>query len=275
MEDSLKSVFRPDIGLKSALPLTLRSIGHRVIDRPGVMVPLYKSYSIVFTWMVSGSVRAIIDDEEFDFTTSSLMIVLPGSTCEVHLERGAVEGWRIAIEGSEMDSLISDMCLWNGVFPIRDVPVSRLASIMECAEQKSDGPSLRALADACSVIMHGVTDRDKCAPDKRVHEAMKIIMMEWRDPDLNVKIIADRLQVHRTTLSSRFKKYENCTVLEKIHRKRLKEIIIQLENSSTTINEIASDCGFSNANYMIRLFKQRYGCTPGDFRCNSERNISN
>ena len=274
MEDNFRSVFRPDIGLKSKLPLNLQSIGHRVVSRPGVMVPLYMSYSIVFDWIVRGSARAVIDGEEYNLSASALMIVLPGSTCEVHLERGTVEGWRLAIDGSEMHSLINDMCLWNGVFPIRDVPESRLRGILETAEDNKKEYPLRIVADACGVVMHGVTDRDKTAPDKWVHEAMKMIMMEWQDSNLNVNTIADRLNIHRTTLSSRFKEFERCTVLDRIHKKRLKEVTIRLENNALTVNEIATECGFSNANYMIRLFKRRYGCTPGDYRKNLYDHIS-
>ncbi len=33
-----------------------------------------------------------------------------------------------------------------------------------------------------------------------------------------------------------------------------------------TINEIAEDCGFNEANYFSRVFKERRGISPTDFR---------
>ena len=46
------------------------------------------------------------------------------------------------------------------------------------------------------------------------------------------------------------------------------EILRDKKVINAMVKEIANDCGFSDANYMIRLFKRRFGCTPKDFRTN-------
>jgi AraC-like DNA-binding protein len=39
-----------------------------------------------------------------------------------------------------------------------------------------------------------------------------------------------------------------------------------LRNSDMSIGEIADYCGFSYANYFIRVFKKHYNCTPLEYR---------
>ena len=39
-----------------------------------------------------------------------------------------------------------------------------------------------------------------------------------------------------------------------------------LENDYLSIKEIAARCGFADANYFIRAFRKRHGCSPGKLR---------
>ena len=33
-----------------------------------------------------------------------------------------------------------------------------------------------------------------------------------------------------------------------------------------SIEQIAQDCGFSSPSYLARLFREEYGCSPGEYR---------
>lgn len=51
-----------------------------------------------------------------------------------------------------------------------------------------------------------------------------------------------------------------------INTRRLAHASMLLQNTSQTIAEIAGACGFESTSYFIRLFRQEYGCTPGERR---------
>ena len=47
---------------------------------------------------------------------------------------------------------------------------------------------------------------------------------------------------------------------------RLQKVTDMLYTSEFSLEEIASACGFYDANYLIKAFKRKYGTTPGKFR---------
>lgn len=268
MEKVDKIVMCPDVGLRSEMPLRLRSIGHRTVQKDSLGVPSYVAHFIMFVWFVKGRGIGQLDGSKVEFGENSLITVLPGGSCESFKYLEDAEYWWISIDGPMIMSLADELDIWNGVFNIRKVPVSRMEMLMEYAEQQTHADAMRSIANACGIMMQAVSERDSCAKDKLIHQALKIIMTEWRNPELNVNSIARRLQVHRSTLSTRFRVCEGCSVLDKIHSRRLEEVTKCLSSSSAMIKEIAQDCGFSDSNYMIRLFKRRYNCTPKEFRIN-------
>ncbi|MDO4261915.1 MAG: helix-turn-helix domain-containing protein [Eubacteriales bacterium] len=63
-------------------------------------------------------------------------------------------------------------------------------------------------------------------------------------------------------VSRAFKKHMGMTVLAYIHRLRIEQAVRLLQNGSLSIQEIASQTGYSNLNNFYKYFKQYAGCTP-------------
>ena len=51
--------------------------------------------------------------------------------------------------------------------------------------------------------------------------------------------------------------------------KKCAEILSHSRNMHRNIDDIAYLCGFSSLPYFYRRFKQRYGCTPREYRLNA------
>jgi AraC family transcriptional regulator, dual regulator of chb operon len=67
-------------------------------------------------------------------------------------------------------------------------------------------------------------------------------------------------------LSRSMKKYLNTTPSEFINNIRLLDAAKQLRNTSKSISEIVFETGFENPSYFNRLFKAKYGQSPGKYR---------
>lgn len=50
---------------------------------------------------------------------------------------------------------------------------------------------------------------------------------------------------------------------------RLAWVANQLRNTNKSVNAIIRELGFSNKGYFNRLFKERYGALPGEYRSQS------
>lgn len=73
-------------------------------------------------------------------------------------------------------------------------------------------------------------------------------------------------------LSRSLKKYYNQTPTEFINGIRLKYAKNMILYTNMTILDIGLECGFDNAGYFHRLFKAKYGVSPGELRKNKKIN---
>ena len=67
-------------------------------------------------------------------------------------------------------------------------------------------------------------------------------------------------------LSRLFHENVNCSFRTYIHRLRMKRAKRELLGSVKTIQEIAADCGYSNAKFFSTAFLKHEGLTPSDYR---------
>lgn len=84
--------------------------------------------------------------------------------------------------------------------------------------------------------------------------------------DLRLSTIAEKLNVNPSYLSDLFHREYGCTLTEFINRQRIDHGIILLQRSGKPVQEIAAECGISDVNYFIRLFKKQTGVTPNGYR---------
>jgi AraC-like DNA-binding protein len=87
-------------------------------------------------------------------------------------------------------------------------------------------------------------------------------------PDLTVHIIAARQGVSARYAQRLFEE-SGSTFTEYLTEQRLTAAHRALRAgtaTAATISGVAYDCGFSDVSHFNRLFRRRFGCTPGDVR---------
>lgn len=80
--------------------------------------------------------------------------------------------------------------------------------------------------------------------------------------------------VSPTHLARTLQKWCGHSPTDYINELRLHRAAALLRTSRTEIPAIADRCGFANLSYFYRLFKQRYGCTPREYRLNAQRTVA-
>ncbi|MBR2646377.1 MAG: AraC family transcriptional regulator [Clostridia bacterium] len=95
-------------------------------------------------------------------------------------------------------------------------------------------------------------------------------ILDYINAHFNEKIslndLSQRCFYNPAYFSRLFKKAFNMSFTDYIMDIRLKHCSELLKNSDYTIDKIISECGFSDRNTFYERFKNKYGCTPSEYR---------
>ena len=98
-----------------------------------------------------------------------------------------------------------------------------------------------------------------------VEEALRYIENNY-DGTVNIQVIADHLNIERTYLYRLFKTITGTSPQEYLLDYRVRQACTLLKNTDLPINDIARSVGYEDALYFSRLFKQKKGQTPTQYR---------
>lgn len=83
------------------------------------------------------------------------------------------------------------------------------------------------------------------------------------DSRFGVEELADAMNMSRSNLLRKVKKLTGMSVAQLISERRLETALDLLRNSSSNVSEISEKVGFSSPSYFIKVFREKYGYSPG------------
>lgn len=114
--------------------------------------------------------------------------------------------------------------------------------------------------------------------EKRVDKAIKSIteftvkyINDHISEDLNAAVLSDATGYSSGYLSRVFRQQMNISIRDYISNMRMNLAKEMLSNTNLKIYEIASNCGYENTTYFIKIFKINTGMTPQEYKLNSSR----
>jgi AraC-like DNA-binding protein len=111
-----------------------------------------------------------------------------------------------------------------------------------------------------------ITIYDKDKSKTSLIRKVEVILNDNTVKELTVDSIARSLHMSYGHLSRIYKKEAGITILERFNKIRLEKATELLLNTNYSIKEIAFKVGFSSQFYFSRLFHEKMGITPSDFR---------
>ncbi len=108
-----------------------------------------------------------------------------------------------------------------------------------------------------------VKDSDK---DLLIPQDILDYITEHFNEKISLSDLSQRCFYNPAYFSRLFKKTFNMSFTDYIMNLRLKRCCELLKNSDYTIDTIILECGFSDRNTFYERFKNKYGCTPSEYR---------
>lgn len=110
--------------------------------------------------------------------------------------------------------------------------------------------------------------RRECLEDLNQDEFAGVLA--YIDENLSDKLslseLAEKSCMSIPSFSRKFKERMGKTLIQYLNECRIEKAKLLLENKNLSLEQIAEEAGFSNANYLIRVFKKVTGQTVGEYR---------
>ncbi|TLX76471.1 helix-turn-helix domain-containing protein [Labilibacter sediminis] len=104
--------------------------------------------------------------------------------------------------------------------------------------------------------------------EKFLRSTLAIIEENIANFDLSVDNLASELKISSKQLYRKIKALTDQTPIELIKEMRLKRAKQYLDKNGANISEIAYSCGFATPAYFTKCFKEKYNCTPTEYKKN-------
>lgn len=98
-----------------------------------------------------------------------------------------------------------------------------------------------------------------------LEQARELLHAHFSDP-LTIDSIARSIGTHPVHLARTFRRVYCCTIGEYVRQLRIDFACSEIVSSNASLAEIAVSCGFYDQSHFSRLFKQRIGITPSEYR---------
>ena len=263
------ATFRPYHRPSDGIPVGARSVGHHRVPKNWQDNVFVVKHICIF-WTVSGSGNAIINGRKRLCPENYLGIYLPGMEQNIYTTTSDWEyGWW-TMDGPESTRILAAYGLKAGVHRGGPAPLTLIQQLQDqilLADREGEidaGSTALALTAAVAKAVRYTAHQSDDSP--LIADTKNLINENWQQPDFGVAQIATTLDVDRSTLSRRFHKEVGVTVIQYLISLRIQNAMALLSQSELPVATVALRCGYPDPSYFRRIFRDRAGITPSEFR---------
>ena len=116
-------------------------------------------------------------------------------------------------------------------------------------------------------LVRSVIDKTSMKPrtDVKMKEMMEYIHTHYQDV-ITIEELALFANISKRACFRLFQDYIHMTPLEYITNYRLRKARTMLRETAESVTQIAYGCGLGSTSYFGKIFKERFGCTPSQYR---------
>lgn len=230
-----------------------------------------------FLWVAKGGGRARIDGTVRGFGASTAIFV-PHLTLHAFEFSIGTQGWIVSLDTS-ISAELPDQPVISSVTSMSDQ--SQLAYLFDAIDREIRAErelSERALECHVGLLavwfvrhQHNMT-RHILPADSARRRLMRRFVVMLNDRYVSQKSVGDyasALSVTTTHLTRVCRQTTGKPASALIHERLIEAARHELRTSDARVSEIAKDLGFDNPAYFTRLFGQKTGASPSDFRLKS------
>ncbi len=221
-----------------------------------------------FLFVSKGHCKALLCGEIVDIYEGEMLIYYPAEQQWYSFERGVeCESYWVHFTGTEAANLLNEagVCAHQCKLTLQKEKLTELFGKM-LREYAIDGSSLRARSYLLQIFaeLNG-NNAENSQKTKQISEVMRL-MHESYTKNLSMDFYAKACHLSTDRFAHIFKEYAGISPGRYILNIRLRQVKYLLEYSDLTVSQIAGAAGFNDALYLSRIFKQKVGMSPKEWR---------
>lgn len=107
--------------------------------------------------------------------------------------------------------------------------------------------------------------REPSGAGERLKTAIEYIERHYAEP-LALGTLAGLVSMSESYFCRLFKKVTTCSPVQYINLHRVRQAALLLRSTDLKVMDVAMNVGFNNLSYFNGLFRERFGCTPAEYR---------
>jgi AraC-like DNA-binding protein len=263
------ATFRAVEAPSELVPLGARSVGQHTVPAHWRDHSFKVGHSVFF-WGLRGVGIMELDGQSLRIEPQCIGVLLPGDIQSIQAGDHEWEYCWWTLDGAVSEAMVAGFGFKSGLYQAGPAPLHLIKELDSVIQRPGRRNELQASAIAYELLSQSARysrpKAERQIQDPLVNDAVDVILRSWHDCDFGVDSLADSLGTHRSTLSRRFSSATGCTLIEYINSMRMHNAAHLLRHSELNIAEIASQCGYRDANYFSKQFSTRFGIAPSDVR---------
>lgn len=258
--------FRPHPTSQVPLPLNVRSVGHYQLT-PGISTHREAGTFTQLFWTIEGQGRARVGRHWLTLPPHTVFFYYPG---ERHLLTANEHEWSyrwMTMDGPQGLTLPAMFGL-NRVQQTGHCPEALFEQIKHCFRDATPFGEREASKAGYSILLQASAMPSPHPQENLAYQIRKILDTRFRDPNLNISLLAAEMQIHRSTLYRLFIQQFGVSPIQYLTRIRLGHALEQLKDLKLAVADVAWQAGLPDATYFTKLVKKTTGQTPRQLRAN-------
>lgn len=223
-----------------------------------------------FTYMLKGGLQETGRNSSYECKPGTLLF---HNSQESHYNikhPGYARGFQVEIENRWFVSNDVKSAQYEGVVCIENVLVRNLFNRLYAESKISDNCSTLAIESLLLEVFSRMAHIDNYGNRKIPKWLIKVcdILNDNFTETITLKQLSMETGIHPVHISAEFPKYLECSIGEYIRQRKAEKAYELLSDSSLTLTEISTFCGFADQSHFIRVFKSIYGAAPSYYRKN-------
>ncbi len=249
-----------------AIPFCARSTGHYKVDPYDVDGQVKRNFIELF-WAIEGVGQFIIMNKKYTLHPGEVCFYLRGDLHQVSVETGVFHYRWMAVDGPMADQIWHNLGFVQTPRKVGPCPEELFVQLESELKNYSSAGVKLASATAFRIWMLASSPRrSREVKYDYVEQAKLIIDTRFRDPDFNIGLLSDRLQINRSQLCRKFHVAYGVSPVRYLIDCRIQFGLELLRNSNDKIIEVAAKSGFDNPNYFSKSIKKYTGLPVRELR---------